>query len=258
MQWPSQTPLTISSPTLSAKTARGIISPPNKQWRLKQPLPFQSKGIYFLIRNYTSSLSIFIDAKPGELCCREHERDTRREIVQWMLLQKGSDWNFPWAYQSCLYRLTFQTTGQGLPLLSGRTHQKGIDKQLGKIVRLSQHNKTDWLWLASMHISAPWNGSKLAVSTGKRKVAFDWKIWVLLAETWVPSKPLALSLAFAQSGHANRNVTRSIRQGKKIMTEYHAAILALSVHPWRNAMFCIYPRLNDDDGCGVDADDRSG
>lgn len=77
------------SPTLSTKTAWGIISPPNKQQCLKQPLPFQSKGIYFLIRNYTSSLSIFIDAKPGELCCREHEGDTGREIVQWMLLQRA-------------------------------------------------------------------------------------------------------------------------------------------------------------------------
>lgn len=32
------------------------------------PLPFQSKGIYFLIRNYTSHPAVFIDAKPGELC----------------------------------------------------------------------------------------------------------------------------------------------------------------------------------------------
>lgn len=47
-------------------------------------------------------------------------------------------------------------------------------------------------------------------------------------------------------------------KGKKYGSEYHAAILALSVHPRRNAMFCIYPRLNDDDGCGVDADDRPG
>lgn len=145
----------------------------------------------------------------------QRAREGRRERTSTMnAITKGSDWNFPWAYQSRLYRLTFQTTGQGLPLLS-RTHQKGTDKQLGKIIWLSQHNKTDWLWLASMHISAPWNGSKLAMSTGKREVAFDWKIRVLLAKTWVPSKPLALSLAFAQSGHANRNVTRSIRQGRK-------------------------------------------
>lgn len=59
--------------SLRLKTARGIISPPNKQQRAERPSAFQSKGIYFLIRNYTSSLSIFIDAKPGELCCGERE-----------------------------------------------------------------------------------------------------------------------------------------------------------------------------------------
>lgn len=62
---------------------------PTNSGVLKQPLPFQSKGIYFLIRNYTSWPSVFIDAKPGELCCREHEGDTERGIVQWMLLQRA-------------------------------------------------------------------------------------------------------------------------------------------------------------------------
>lgn len=170
MQWPSPTPLTTSSPTLSTKTARGIISPPNKQQRLKQPLLFQSKGIYFLIRNYTSSLSVFIDAKPGELSCREHERDAERDIVQWMLLQRALIEIFLGRIKAAF--TVWPSKGQGLPLLS-RTHQKGTDKQPGKIVWLSQHNKTDWLWLASMHISALWNGSKLAMSTGKREVAFD-------------------------------------------------------------------------------------
>lgn len=131
------------------------------------------------------------------------------------VITKGSDWNFPWAYQSRIYRLTFQTTGQGLPLLSARTRQKGTDKQLGMIVSVSQNNKTDRLWLASMHLSAQWNRSKLAMSTCKREVAFDSKIRVPLAKTWVLGKPLALSVAFAQSGHANRNVTRYIRHERK-------------------------------------------
>lgn len=54
------------------------------------------------------------------------------------------------------------------------------------------------------------------------------------------------------------SLVQSDKGKKNYDSEYHAAILALSVHPWRNAMFCIYPRLNDDDGCGVDVDDRPG
>lgn len=73
----------------------------------------------------------------------------------------------------------------------------------------------------------------------------------------MPSKPLALSLTFAQSGHANRNVTRYIRHEQKYDWISHGNPGPVSSSSG-NAMFCIYPRLNDDDGHGVDADDRPG
>lgn len=68
---PSQTPHTITPP-----------APPHCQkqpevWSLRltnrTASTFQSKGIYFLIRNYTSSPSVFIDAKPGDLHSTETE-----------------------------------------------------------------------------------------------------------------------------------------------------------------------------------------
>lgn len=74
---------------------------------------------------------------------------------------------------------------------------------------------------------------------------------------WVPSKPLALSVAFAQSGHANRNVASYIRHEQKYDWISHGNPGPVGSSS-RNAMFCIYSRLNDDDGRGVDADDRPG
>lgn len=73
----------------------------------------------------------------------------------------------------------------------------------------------------------------------------------------MPSKPLALSVAFAQGGHANRNVTRYIRHEQKYDWISHGNPDPVRSSS-RKVMFCIYPRLNDDDGRGVDADDRPG
>lgn len=53
------------------------------------------------------------------------------------------------------------------------------------------------------------------------------------------------------------NVTRYIRHGQKydwISLGNPGPVSSASP----NAMFCIYPRLNDDDGRGVDADDHPG
>lgn len=53
------------------------------------------------------------------------------------------------------------------------------------------------------------------------------------------------------------NVTRYIRHGQKydwISLGNPGPVSSASP----NVMFCIYPRLNDDDGGGMDVDDRPG
>lgn len=160
------------------------------------------------------------------------------------VITKGSDWNFPWAYQSLVYRLTFQTPAQGLSLLSRRTHWKWLEDHRSSVP--AQQNPLTLISINIMQISAVWNKSKLAKSTGNQELAFDSKTRSLLCKDVGVMQTLwsCLKRLHRVDGNltkANRNVTCSNRYEKKFsldITQQSWACQFIHTH----TMFRIYPR----------------